>query len=136
LRERKEDIPALSHYFLQKYSKETRKHFTEITKEAQEILLAYGWPGNVRELANVIERAIVLGRGPKITLEEVPERIATRETEVARGILSFREGVNAAKKELILKALSRTQGNRLAAAKALGLHEKYLLQLIKTLQIK
>ena len=57
------------------------------------------------------------------------------ETEVARGILSFREGVNAAKKELILKALSRTQGNRLAAAKALGLHEKYLLQLIKTLRI-
>ena len=136
LRERKEDIPALSHYFLQKYSTETRKHFTEITKEAQEILLAYGWPGNVRELANIIERAIVLGRGPKITLEELPERIATRETEDARGILSFREGVNAAKKELILKALSRTQGNRLAAAKALGLHEKYLLQLIKTLQIK
>ncbi|MFB3123121.1 MAG: sigma-54-dependent transcriptional regulator [Candidatus Binatia bacterium] len=136
LRERKEDIPVLSHYFLQKYSTETRKHFTEITKEAQEILLAYGWPGNVRELANIIERAIVLGRGPKITLEELPERIATRETEDARGILSFREGVNAAKKELILKALSGTQGNRLAAAKALGLHEKYLLQLIKTLQIK
>jgi DNA-binding NtrC family response regulator len=135
LRERKEDIPVLSHYFLQKYSTETRKHFTEITEEAQEILLAYDWPGNVRELANVIERTIVLGRGPKITLEELPERISTRETEGAHGILSFREGVNAAKKELILKALSRTQGNRLAAAKALGLHEKYLLQLIKTLRI-
>jgi len=135
LRERKEDIPALSQYFLRKYSMETRKIFTEITEEAQEILLAYDWPGNVRELTNTIERAVVLGRGPKITLEELPERIATRETEVAGGILSFREGVNAAKKELILKALSRTQGNRLAAAKALGLHEKYLLQLIKTLRI-
>jgi len=136
LRERKEDIPALSQYFLQKYSVETRKHFNEITKEAQEILLAYDWPGNVRELANVIERSIVLGQGPKITVEELPERIASRETEASRGILSFREGVNAAKKELIRKALAKTQGNRLAAAKALGLHEKYLLQLIKTLRIE
>jgi len=136
LRERKEDIPALSQYFLQKYSVETRKHFNEITKEAQEILLAYDWPGNVRELANVIERTIVLGQGPKITVEELPERIATGETGTAPGILSFRGGVNAAKKELIRKALAKTQGNRLAAAKALGLHEKYLLQLIKTLRIE
>jgi len=136
LRERKEDIPALSQYFLQKFSVETRKRFNEITNEAQEILLAYDWPGNVRELANVIERTIVLGQGPKITVEELPERIATGETGAAHGILSFREGVNAAKKELIRKALAKTQGNRLAAAKALGLHEKYLLQLIKTLRIE
>ncbi len=121
---------------MQKYSVETRKHFNEITKESQEILLAYVWPGNVRELENVIERTIVLGQGPKITVEELPERIATGETGAAPGILSFLEGVNVANKNLLRKALSKPQGNRLAAAKALGLHEKYLLHLIKTLRIE
>ncbi|NIO11092.1 MAG: sigma-54-dependent Fis family transcriptional regulator, partial [Deltaproteobacteria bacterium] len=110
------------------------KQFNEITHEAMEILFAYDWPGNVGELANVIERTIVLGRGPKITVEDLPERLATGDDSGDHGILSFRDGVNIAKKKLIRKALAKTQGNRHAAAKALGLHEKYLLQLIKTLQ--
>ena len=62
LRERKEDIPELAQFFLQRFSKETKKACGEISLEAQERLLAYTWPGNVRELANVIERAVVLGQ--------------------------------------------------------------------------
>src|SRR5512132_1108795 len=64
LRERKEDIPALVDYFVHRFSKETKKNFTEVTPEAMQRLLTYDWPGNARELANTIERAIVLGRGP------------------------------------------------------------------------
>ncbi len=136
LRERKEDIPVLSHYFLRKYSVETRRHFGEITKEAQEKLLAYVWPGNVRELGNVIERAVVLGEGPHIGLEDLPGRIAVGEPGASPDPLTYREGLNAARKELVIKALSRTQGNRSAAAKLLELEAKYLLKLIKTLGIK
>jgi len=135
LRERKEDIPVLSHYFLRKYSVETKRHFSKITKEAQEKLLAYVWPGNVRELGNVIERAVVLGSGPNIALEDLPARMAVGKSGAVPGTLSYREGVNAARKELILKALSTTQGNRSAAAKLLGLEAKYLLTLIKSLGI-
>ena len=135
LRERKEDIPVLSHYFLRKYSVETKRHFSKITKEAQEKLLAYAWPGNVRELGNVIERAVVLGSGPNIALEDLPTRMAVGKPGAVPGTLSYREGVNAARKELILKALSTTQGNRSAAAKLLGLEAKYLLTLIKSLGI-
>jgi len=68
LRERREDVPDLAHYFLRRFSRETKKNFTDIKENALEKLLAYDWPGNVRELANVIERAVVLGEGPRIDL--------------------------------------------------------------------
>ena len=136
LRERKEDIPVLSQYFLRKYSVATRRNVREISTEAMERLAAYNWPGNVRELANVIERAVVLGSGPSIGVEDLPSRIAIGESTATVGTVSYREGMNAARKELILKALSRTQGNRSAAAKILGLEAKYFLKLMKSLQIE
>jgi len=136
LRERREDIPVLSEYFLRKYSTATTRNLTEITTEAMERLVAYDWPGNVRELANVIERAIVLGSGPTVGLEDLPGRILTREARASSHVYSYREGVNAARKELVLKALSRARGNRSAAAKMLGLEAKYLLKLMKALRIE
>ncbi len=136
LRERKQDIPPLSQYFLQKYSKETRKHFSEITQEAKEKLLSYDWPGNVRELGNVIERAIVLGSGPNISIEDLPDIFATIRTETVPDDISYHGAMNAARRDVVLKALTQTQGNRLAAARLLGLNAKYFLRLIKSLGIE
>jgi len=136
LRERKEDIPPLSQHFLQKYSIETRKHFSEITQEAKEKLLSYDWPGNVRELGNVIERAIVLGSGPTISIEDLPEIFATIKTETVPDDFSYHGAMNAARRDVVLKALTQTQGNRAAAAKLLGLNAKYFLRLIKSLGIE
>ncbi len=136
LRERKDDIPPLSQYFLQKYSIETRKHFSEITAEAKEKLLSYDWPGNVRELANVIERAIVLGSGPNISVEDLPDIFTTIKTETVSNDFSYHGAMDAARRDVILKALSQTKGNRAAAAKFLGLHPKYFLRLIKSLGIE
>jgi Nif-specific regulatory protein len=135
LRERKEDIPDLVHFFMRRFSLETKKLFGEVTKEAQEKLLAYDWPGNVRELANVIERAIVLGPGPKITLQDLPPRIVSTESRGSAAGLSYRKDIEAYRRQLILKALHEAQGNRGAAAKALGLQRTYLSRLIKTLRI-
>jgi DNA-binding NtrC family response regulator len=135
LKERKEEIPDLADYFMQRFSKEAKKSFTEITKEAQEKLLVYDWPGNVRELANVMERAVVLGQGPKLTVQDLPPRIVAAEPRTDPGSISYRRAVDAYRKELIVKALSRTRGNRAAAARSLGLHEKYLLRLLKALKI-
>jgi DNA-binding NtrC family response regulator len=89
----------------------------------------------VRELANVIERAVVLGSSPMVTLDDVPGRIAAGWTTPAPGV-SYREGLNAARKELLLKALASTHGNRSAAAKVLGLEAKYFLKLMKSLGIE
>ena len=135
LRARREDLPALTEYLLRKQAKAIGKNITGFTSEARERMAAYSWPGNVRELANVIERAVVLSSGPSITLRNLPSGIAAGEGSALFENLSYRDGMNAARKLLILKALSRTQGNRSAAAKLLGLESKYLLKLMKSLGI-
>lgn len=66
LRERKDDIPPLSAYFLKKFSPQCNKHFTAFSPAAMERLTEYSWPGNVRELRNVIERAVILGSGSTV----------------------------------------------------------------------
>lgn len=134
LRERKEDIPVLAKYFLRRFALETKKNFAGITAEAEARLVAYAWPGNVRELANVIERAAVLGQGPEITLEDLSPSIAYAE-EGTSDSLSYRIAVDAARANVIRRALATTQGNRAAAARILGLHKTHLLNLMKSLRI-
>ena len=136
LRDRKDDIHSLAEYFLQRFACETKKHFFGFTDEAVERLQGYAWPGNVRELANVIERGVVLGDGPEFTLDHLPSQL-TREGAAApsEGKQGFHEAVNSHRRALILEALDRAQGNRAAAAKALGLHRTHLLKMIKALGI-
>ena len=135
LRDRIDDIPVLCQYFLHRYSLDSKKGFTEIAPEALVKLTAYNWPGNVRELANVIERAVVLGQGPELTVKDLPPRIIAAQSQVNDADVSYRDAIEAMRRTLILRALDRSRGNRVAAAKSLGLHEKYFLRLIKTLRI-
>ena len=137
LRERSQDIEPLAQYFLRRYSIESKKSFVEVTTDALARLTAYPWPGNVRELANTIERAVVLGNGPQLTINDLPGRIAVAAgaNSISPDNLSYREAMEAKRREIVLKALSQSKGNRTAAAKNLGLHEKYFLRLIKTLGI-
>jgi two-component system, NtrC family, response regulator AtoC len=136
LRERKEDIPILADHFLRRVSSETKKNFTEITREAQEQMMGYSWPGNVRELANVIERAIVLGEGPTLTHRYLPARILGEQVNNADQSKSYHDAIDTLRRELVEQALAEAQGNRAAAAKALGLHRTHLLKLMKALQIR
>jgi transcriptional regulator with PAS, ATPase and Fis domain len=106
---------------LRKFAAATGKSVTGITDEAREKLADYHWPGNVRELANVIERAVVLGSNATVSQEDLPSRIVASEPLVVAEYLGYREGMNVARKELVRRALSKTQGNRSAAAKVLGL---------------
>jgi transcriptional regulator with PAS, ATPase and Fis domain len=136
LRERTQDIPMLAEYFLRRYSSESKKSFREITTDALAKLGAYHWPGNVRELANTIERAVVLGDGPVLTIQDLPGRIAAAETPIQGSEnLSYREAMEATRRNLVSAALRQAHGNRAAAAKVLGVHEKYFFRLIKTLGI-
>ena len=136
LRERKQDILILAQHFLRRYSLESKKHFTEITEKALGTLSAYNWPGNVRELANVIERAVVLSQGPVIQMNDLPSRMLDVKAQTMPDRLSYRDAMEATRRSLVSKALDQSRGNRAAAAKALGLHEKYFLRLIKTLGIR
>ncbi len=135
LRQRQEDIPFLADYFLRKFSLETKKGFLTIADDALDKLLTYRWPGNVRELANVIERAVVLGDGPMLTLHHLPARVVGGQPQAPTAPISYHPAVNAYRRELIVGALASAQGNRVAAAKALGLHRTHLNKLIKALGI-
>jgi DNA-binding NtrC family response regulator len=136
LRERKEDIPILADFFLRKFSIAARRSVTKISDEARARMTAYDWPGNVRELANAIEHAVVLGSGSVIEAADLPSRFAGEAFLPYGENLSYRDGVNAARKELVVKALRKTEGNRAAAARLLGLETKYFLRLMKSLAIE
>jgi DNA-binding NtrC family response regulator len=135
LRERKEDIPGLANYFLRRSALETKKNFTEVTVEALQKLVAYEWPGNVRELANVIESAVVLGQGPDLALHDLPTKIVSTMPKRLRGGFTYHGAIDDYRRELIVKTLAQTQGNRAAAAKILGLQRTYLSRLIKALRV-
>ena len=136
LRERREDIPILTDFFLRKFSTAMGRRITTISEEALAALVTYDWPGNVRELANSIEHAIVLGSGSVIEARDLPSRFAGESVLRASHNLSYRDGVNAARKELVIKALHKADGNRSAAARLLDLEAKYFLRLMKSLQIE
>src|ERR671924_1860091 len=75
LRERKDDIPYLAQHFLEKYGAENNKRDMELSAEALDLMMEYDWPGNVRELENVMERAVVLGSGPRIGPDLIPDHV-------------------------------------------------------------
>src|SRR5262249_46841719 len=129
LRERGEDIPALAHRFLQRYSQEHGKEVRAIADEAMELLCAYTWPGNIRELENTIERAVALTRQLLLTPEDLPVNV--REG-VAAGWPSdpLQEGpaffagtpsLAEVEKRYVQYVLSHTQGNISHAAKILDI---------------
>jgi DNA-binding NtrC family response regulator len=135
LRERKDDIPALASYFLERFAAESKKSFSTITDDAGRKLIAYHWPGNIRELANVIERAVVLADGPELTVHHLPARVVGAQPAVVTDEASYHDAINSYRRELIVRALADAQGNRAAAAKALGLHRTHLMKLLKALRI-
>jgi DNA-binding NtrC family response regulator len=136
LRARRADIAPLAEYFLRRCAADSKKQFTELTEDVLTLLTAYHWPGNVRELANVIERAVVLSSGSTLTAKDLPSRIVAAKPVGQNDKLTYREEMESTRRALVLQALSESNGNRAAAAKALGLHEKYFLRMIKTLGIK
>jgi transcriptional regulator with PAS, ATPase and Fis domain len=137
LRSRKEDVPALAEFFMQRFSAESNKPFVEISPEAMDALVAYNWPGNVRELANAIERAVVLGQPPTIQIEDLSPGIIAAEPEgdSRAAQVSYHESMDEHRREIIVHALAQTQGNRAAAARLLGLQRSYLMRLMKSFQI-
>jgi Nif-specific regulatory protein len=130
LRERREDILPIARHLLREHSRRLRKPVVELSKRAEELLVAYDWPGNVRELENVIERAVILSAGPVITEESLP--LALRGSE---GVALLRppvklppQGLALAdlERQLILQALERTGYNKSWACRLLGLSRTQL----------
>jgi len=136
LRERREDIPLLATYFVQKYSRQSNRPVAGISPEAHALLKHYDWPGNVRELENALERAVVLGSSEHLRPEDLPEALVERTEPSHAGILRYHDVLNRVKRELILKAVEQAGGNFTEAAKLLDLHPNYLHRLIRNMDLR
>ncbi|GLI52828.1 sigma-54-dependent transcriptional regulator [Thermodesulfovibrio yellowstonii] len=123
LRERKEDIPDLVHFFIEKYSKEFGKRVNGIEEKALEALLNYSWPGNIRELESVIERAIIICEKDKITFNDIQDELRVITPKNLFDIDIPDEGINyeELEKELIKKALIKSNFVIAKAARLLGM---------------
>ena len=130
LRERVGDIPLLAQNFLREFAKETGKDVKDFTAEALETLISYSWPGNVRELRSALEHAVVLCRGDRITVRDLPPSLRASAPPVAaspqRLLAQADLTVKEAEKQLIMRALKEANGNRTQAAARIGMSRRTL----------
>ncbi len=136
LRERREDIPLLCQGFLREVSRERGRDIEGFSDGALELLDAHPWPGNVRELRNVVERAVLFSRGPRILPEQLPAafRQLSRKNPAPSGprAMPLQQAVEQAEIEAIRMALAATHGRRTDAAELLKISRKTLWEKIKS----
>ena len=133
LRVRKSDIPLLAQAFIQEFNAKHNQHVESCRIEALELLKAYSWPGNVRELRNIMERAVILAKGPWIEPSHLPAYLLNSPTSESGSKIVLPMGVTAAEaeKELILRTLRLTGNNKAEAARQLGLDVKTIRNKLK-----
>jgi DNA-binding NtrC family response regulator len=139
LRQRKEDIPLLSGFFLNRYSLENELPTRRMTPETLRPLLTYGWPGNVRELENVIERAVVLSTdveiGPELLPDQIAGRAATFSALERRADASLFDIMEDCERQIIVEMLEKCNWNQTDAAERFHIPLSTLNQKIKRLSI-
>jgi two-component system, NtrC family, response regulator HydG len=159
LRERKEDIPVLAQHFLRVYAAKNNRRLAGFSDDALGCLEAYSWPGNVRELENVVERAVVLARGSRIEVADLPESLAERSVMLVHGqagegmrppdlpagaagategMFKIRVGTPLAEVEqrLLEETLRFTKGNKTLAARILGIDPKTVFRKLKAGEVE
>jgi formate hydrogenlyase transcriptional activator len=132
LRERKDDIPLLVNFFLSKFSKKLGKDVRGVSQKSVEGLARYDWPGNVRELQNIVERAVVLARGPIVQVDDSMMHVDASET-------SALDTLENTERNHILRALNETHWvvhGKKGAAEILGLNPSTLRSRMEKLGIK
>ncbi len=129
LKDRAEDIPALTEFFIKEAVAETGSKVTGITEAAQEILNNYSWPGNIRQLRNCIKTMVVMCDRDKLDVRDIPADIY-RVRQLAGGTKA-EVSLNELEKQAIIETLAKTGNNREKAAKILGIGERTLYRKIK-----
>jgi len=125
LRERTGDIPLLAQSFLREFAKENGKAVNDFTADALEALMNFSWPGNVRELRTAIEHAVVLCRGERIALRDLPPSVRREGSAGGANLFQGKDlTVKDAEKQLVMRALKETDGNRTRAAQKIGMSRR------------
>jgi two-component system response regulator AtoC len=141
LRQRRDDIPLLFEHFMHKFNQEFSKGIKHVSLEAMELLMKYTWPGNIRELENVLQRAIVLAEKDTIAKTDLPFYIQCLDNEIKIGtesvdfskslIDTVKDIVDDVEKQIIIKALKKTNWNRTEASRLLRISRKSLFNKMK-----
>ncbi len=136
LAQRRQDIPMLAHHFLQKYAGTSTHAVRGFLPETMTLLETYHWPGNVRELENAVERAVSLSHGPLIMPEDLPEAIRNgiAVAEKRTGPSGERQDearltLEEVEKRHLIRVLKETKGNKVQAAKILGIDRRTLYRM-------
>src|SRR5580658_9194935 len=142
LRDRREDIPLLAAHFLDRISREHGTKFT-LSDEALRTMMRHDWPGNVRELENSVERACALSSGPVLHLGDLPTQLQQQGLEARRAITATQESASEdgvvpglktladLERDAILGAIRTLNGDKLQAAKLLGIGKTTLYRKLK-----
>lgn len=133
LRERKEDILPLIDHFLEHFALQNGKEIPGVHPEARDLLLKYDYPGNVRELENIIERAVVITRGPRISVRDLPfsEEALLSEKGRFKRRGTLKDSLEAMETEMIRGAMKETGTHQTKAASLLGISERMLRYKLK-----
>ncbi len=140
LRERRGDIPLLVAHFLEAANLRHARSVAGVSADVLEVFNRYGWPGNIRELANVLERMVVLRRSGMIEVSDLPPELTGERSgpkapaELPQKGLDLRSAMASYEGSLIAQALTRTGGNRNAAAQLLGLNRTTLVEKLRRLR--
>jgi two-component system nitrogen regulation response regulator NtrX len=139
LRERRSDIPLLVEYFIKAFCLENNKEKKKISPEAMELLTGYAWPGNVRELKNLVERMVIMTRGPVIEEKDVPDPVQEhRKAPLEYSFFDFellRDARREFEKRFIMKKLSENDENISKTAEMIGIERSNLHRKIKSYEI-
>ncbi|MEQ8791684.1 MAG: sigma-54 dependent transcriptional regulator [Pirellulaceae bacterium] len=138
LRERISDIPLLAKHFLAAIGEEMGKEVTGFTDAALLALQRYSWPGNVRELQNIVERAVLLGKGPQVELADLPRQFSVDQPaslEPSSG-RTLKEALEGPERRIILDVLESNDWNRNATADQLGINRTTLYKKMKRLGLE
>ncbi len=139
LSERKDDIPLLVNFFIQRYNEDLKRKVRGINNEAMKALLNYGWKGNLRELENIIERAVLLSTDDYISIKDLPpyfhtdERVEKQTQNIPKNL---NDALESFEKEHITRVLNEVDWNRSEAAKLLGIDASTLYRKMVKLTIK
>jgi len=137
LRERHEDIPLLTEYFINKFCERANKDIKEISTAAMKALIEYHWPGNVRELENSIERAVLLCKGDSIELEDIPAKIQeSGQVPVISQDKPETPTLESIEKAYIYYIMDQTKGKKARAAKLLGIDSSTLYRKLEKYKLK
>ena len=135
LRERRDDIPALMEFFIDKFNRKLERDIKGTEEKVKDLFLLYDWPGNVREMENLVERVVLMAKGNIITLEDIPPEIKAVVEDISRRPQEVRVGqfkdfiksqTGEVERQLILKSLEESGWNVTRAARELGLSRKGL----------